>query len=61
MPLLHKIVAGAVMGVLYAGWMTYNGHLVPGVVGGILAAIVLVLVLTRLEERRRQRHFERYR
>jgi ABC-type Mn2+/Zn2+ transport system permease subunit len=55
MPLLHKIVAGIVLGALYAGWMTYNGHLVPGVVGGILAAIVVVMVLNRMEERRRQR------
>jgi uncharacterized protein (DUF2062 family) len=53
--MLHKVVVGMVFGALYAGWMTYNGHVVPGVVGGVLAAIVLVMVLGRLEERRRQR------
>jgi len=61
MPFLHKVIAGAVVGILYAGWMTFQGHVVPGVVGGILAAIVMVMVLSRLEERRRQRHRERYR
>jgi hypothetical protein len=55
MPLVHKIVAGVFFGALYAGWMAYNDHLVPGVVGGILAAIVLVMVLSRMDERRRQR------
>ena len=55
MPLLHKVVLGVVFAVLYAAWMTYNGHLVPGLVGGILAAIVVVMVLGRMEERRRQR------
>ena len=61
MPMRSKVIAGAVFGVLYAAYMTAQGHLVPGALGGILAAVVLVMVLGRLEERRRQRHRERYR
>jgi hypothetical protein len=50
-----KIAAGAFIGVLYAGGMSARGDVLPGVVGGILAGILLVLVLIRLEERRRRR------
>ena len=50
-----KIAAGAFIGVLYAGGMSLRGDVLPGVVGGILAGIVLFLVLTRIEERRRSR------
>jgi hypothetical protein len=50
-----KIAAGAFIGILYAGGMSARGDVLPGVVGGILAGILLVLVLIRLEERRRRR------
>ena len=50
-----KIAAGAFVGALYAGGMGVRGDWLPGVVGGILAAILLVLVLNRIEERRRRR------
>jgi hypothetical protein len=50
-----KIAAGAFIGVLYAGGMSARGDVLPGVVGGILAGILLFLVLTRIEQRRRSR------
>jgi hypothetical protein len=50
-----KAGAGLFIGVLYAGGMILRGDFLPGVVGGILAGIVLFLVLTRIEERRRRR------
>jgi hypothetical protein len=46
---------GAVIGVLYALGMTARGHVAAGVVGGILAAIVCYLALTRYAENRRRR------
>ena len=48
-----KIAAGAFVAVLYAGGMGLRGDWLPGIVGGILAGIVLVMVLTRIEQRRR--------
>ena len=50
-----KIAAGAFIAVLYAGGMGLRGDWLPGIVGGILAGIVLVMVLTRVEQRRRRR------
>jgi hypothetical protein len=51
----NKVIAGAFIGVLYAGGMSARGDVLPGIVGGILAGILLVLVLNRIEERRRSR------
>jgi hypothetical protein len=48
-----KVGAGAFVGVLYAGGMIFRGDVLPGVVGGILAGILLVLLLNRIEQRRR--------
>ena len=50
-----KIAAGAFIAILYAGGMGLRGDWLPGIVGGILAGIVLVMVLNRIEQRRRQR------
>ena len=50
-----KVAAGAFIAVLYAGGMGFRGDWFPGIVGGILAGIVLFMVLNRVEERRRQR------
>ena len=50
-----KIAAGAFIAILYAGGMGLRGDWLPGIVGGILAGIVLVMVLTRVERRRRRR------
>jgi hypothetical protein len=49
------VAAGAFIAVLYAGGMGFRGYWPPGIVGGILAGIVLFMVLTRIEERRRRR------
>jgi hypothetical protein len=51
-----KIIAGAFIAVLYAGGMGFRGDWLPGIVGGVLAGVVLVMVLNRVEERRRRRH-----
>jgi hypothetical protein len=50
-----KVAAGAFVAVLYAGGMGFRGDWLPGIVGGMLAGIVLFMVLNRIEERRRQR------
>jgi hypothetical protein len=49
-----KVVAGAFVAALYAGGMGFRGDWLPGIIGGILAGIVLVMVLTRVEQRRRR-------
>jgi hypothetical protein len=48
-----KVAAGAFVAILYAGGMGARGDWLPGVVGGILVGILLVLVLNRIEQRRR--------
>ena len=50
-----KVAAGAFVGILYAGGMGFRGDWLPGIVGGILAGVLLVLVLNRIEQRRRGR------
>jgi hypothetical protein len=50
-----KVIAGAFVAALYAGGMGFRGDWLPGIVGGILAGVVLVMVLNRLEQRRRSR------
>ena len=50
-----KVAAGAFIAILYAGGMGFRGDWLPGIVGGVLAGIVLVMVLIRIEERRRRR------
>jgi hypothetical protein len=51
----NKVIAGAFIAVLYGGGMGFRGDWLPGIVGGVLAGIVLFMVLTRIEERRRAR------
>jgi hypothetical protein len=50
-----KLAAAAFVAILYAGGMGFRGEWLPGIVGGILAGVVLVMVLNRIEERRRRR------
>jgi hypothetical protein len=50
-----KVAAGVFIAILYAGGMGFRGDWLPGIVGGILAGVVLVMVLIRIEERRRRR------
>jgi uncharacterized protein (DUF2062 family) len=48
------IGVGVLLGSLYAIGMIVRGDVVPGLVGGALAAVLCVLVLRRVEERRRR-------
>jgi hypothetical protein len=50
-----KLTAAAFVGVLYASGMGFRGDWLPGIIGGVLAGILLILVLNRLEARRRER------
>jgi hypothetical protein len=49
------IFAGVLIGGLYALGMIIRGDVVPGLVGGALAAVLCVLVLREVEARRRRR------
>jgi uncharacterized protein (DUF2062 family) len=48
------IGVGVLLGSLYAIGMIVRGDVVPGLVGGALAAVLCVLVLRRVDERRRR-------
>jgi uncharacterized protein (DUF2062 family) len=50
-----KVIAGAVIGVLYAIGMSITGAILPGLVGGVLAGVLCFLVLRAVEHQRRQR------
>jgi Flp pilus assembly protein TadB len=49
------IGVGVLLGALYAVGMIVRGDVLPGLVGGALAAVLCVIVLRRVEERRRDR------
>jgi hypothetical protein len=49
------IVVAVLLGALYALGQAARGHLVPGLVGGLLAGILCALVLREVEARRRRR------
>ena len=48
-------IAGAFIGLLYAIGMVGRGEVVAGIVGGVLAAILLFLVLREVANRQRRR------
>ena len=48
-------IGGAFVGVLYAAGMIGRGEVLPGIVGGVLAAILLYLVLREIGNRQRRR------
>jgi len=48
-------IAGAFIGALYAVGMIGRGEVVAGIVGGVLAAILLFLVLREVGNRQRRR------
>jgi hypothetical protein len=50
------IGVGVLLGALYAVGMAIRGDLVPGLVGGALAAVLCVLVLREVEARRQRRN-----
>jgi hypothetical protein len=49
------IGVGVLLGALYAVGMAIRGDVVPGLVGGVLAGVLCVLVLRQVEARRRNR------
>ena len=49
------IGVGVLLGALYAIGQALRGDVVPGLVGGVLAAVLCVLVLREVEARRRRR------
>jgi drug/metabolite transporter (DMT)-like permease len=48
-------IAGAFIGILFAIGSIARGDVAPGIVGGILAAILCYLVLREISARQRQR------
>jgi hypothetical protein len=50
-----KVGVGAFVGVLYAIGAAIWGHVLPAVIGGILAGILTFLVLREVEQRRQRR------
>ena len=58
---LHQAVVSVLVGVAFAVGYILRGHVLPGIVGGVLAAILLFLVLTRFQEQVAQRRRERER
>jgi hypothetical protein len=52
-------VLALLVGAGYAVTYTLNGHLVPGLVGGVLAAVLLFLVIDRFERQSRARRERR--
>ena len=54
-----KIGVGVMIGVLYAVGMTISGKALAGVVGGVLAGILCVLVLRAYEIQSRERRERR--
>jgi ABC-type Mn2+/Zn2+ transport system permease subunit len=58
---LHQIVLCVLLGVAFAVSYILRGHLWPGIVGGILAGILLYLVIGRFEEQTAQRRRDRER
>ena len=51
----RRIVLGAFFGVLYAVSFIARGSVAPGIVGGVLGAILVYLILKEADERRRRR------
>jgi hypothetical protein len=49
------VVVAVLVGALYAIGQAVRGDLLPGLVGGALAAVLVVLVLREVEARRRRR------
>jgi hypothetical protein len=58
MPKLHMAIFGGFVGLLYAVPMVARGAVAPGIVGGVLAAILTFLVFRRVGERQRRRNRE---
>ena len=55
MPRRHVAIFAVFVGVLYAIGMVGRGELAPGLVGGVLAAVLAYLVFTEVGNRQRRR------
>ena len=51
----HSALAGAVIGILFAAGSIARGDVAPGIVGGVLAAILFFLVMRQVADRQWQR------
>jgi hypothetical protein len=51
----QSVLAGAFIGILFAAGSISRGDVAPGIVGGVLAAILFVLVMRQIAVRQRQR------
>ena len=56
---LHVVILCVVVGGGFFGTYAARGHVLPGLVGGVLAAILLYLVIGRFEEQQAQRRRDR--
>jgi len=56
---LHVIVLCVVVGAGFFATYAARGHVLPGLVGGVLAAILLYLVIGRFQEQQAQRRRDR--
>ena len=61
MPTRHIVIFAVIVGMLYGVPTVARGDVAPGIVGGILAAILCFLVFRRVSERQRLRNAERER
>ena len=55
MPRRNVAILSAFVGVLYAAGMIARGAIAPGIVGGILAGILMFLVLREVGQRQQRR------
>ena len=58
---LHQVILCVLVGLGFAVSYIARGHLWPGIVGGVLAAILLYVVIGRFEEQVAQRRRDRER
>jgi hypothetical protein len=49
-----KVAAGVAIAILYAVGFIARGHVASGIVGGVLAGIVLFLALSQYERQKRR-------
>jgi hypothetical protein len=56
---LHLVILCVVVGAGFFGTYAARGDVLPGLVGGVLAAILLYVVIGRFEEQQAQRRRDR--
>ena len=55
----HVLVLSVLVGVGFAVSYILRGHVLPGIVGGVLAAILLYVAIGRFDDQRERRNSER--